>query len=168
MWLELLHSIIENNFEEKLKDAITKLGMTIGEFAEVSQIPKGTLYKIISGERKDFRISTLRQIIRTVKKMEGYEHEFIIGVVTARGALDSIGKTVKIGNKEIKIKEFPATTIEEEIIQGIRAQKEGVKGLICGPIAATTLEKVVDIPIVSLRFEEGPLANAIKRLAEKI
>ncbi|MDH5374410.1 MAG: hypothetical protein OEZ21_02695 [Candidatus Bathyarchaeota archaeon] len=64
--------------------------------------------------------------------------------------------------------EYPATTTEEEIIQGVRAEKEGVKGLICGPIAATMLEKVVDIPITALRFEEGPLINSIKRLLEKI
>jgi len=168
MWLELLQTIIEGNFGEKLKDVIAKLGISIREFAKVSQVPEGTLYKIISGERKDFRISTLKQIIHTIKKLEGYEHKFIIGIVTARGALDTIGKTLKIGDKEIRVKEFPATTIEEEIIQGIRAEREGVKGLICGPVAATTLEKVVNIPIVSLRFEEGPLINAINRLAEKI
>ena len=61
-----------------------------------------------------------------------------------------------------------ATTMDEEIIHGVRAEKEGKKGLICGPIAATTLEKVVDIPITALRFEEGPLINSIKRLTEKI
>lgn len=168
MWLELLRSSIEEDFGKKLKETIAKLGMSINDFAEASRIPKSTLYKIISGDRKDFRISTLKQIIHTLKKLEGYEHEFIIGVVTSRGALDSIGKTLHFDGKEIRVKEFPATTIEDEIIQGVRAEREGVKGLICGPIAAATLEKVVSIPIVSLRFEEGPLINAIKRLAEKI
>jgi predicted transcriptional regulator len=73
-----------------------------------------------------------------------------------------------INGNAVKVNEYPATTIEEEIIQGVRAEKEGVKGLICGPIAATTLEKVVDIPITALRFEEGPLINSIERLIEKI
>ena len=31
-----------------------------------------------------------------------------------------------------------------------------------------TLEKVVNIPLVSLRFEEGPLVNAIRKLVDKI
>jgi len=168
MWLELLQSSIEEKFGEKLKETIAKLGMSVNDFAEMSKIPKGTLYKIISGERKNFRISTLKQIIGAVKKLEGYEHEHVVGVVTSRGALDTIGKALKLGDKEIRIKEYPATTIEEEIIQGVRAEKEGVKGLICGPIAANTLEKVVSIPIVSLRFEEGPLINAIRKIAEKI
>jgi len=168
MWLELLQSVIAGNFEEMLKETIAKLGMNVKEFSEASGVPEGTLYKIISGKRTNFRISTLKQIIGTVRKLEGYTHKHVIGVVTSRGALDVIGKTFRLNDKEVRIKEYPATTIEEEIIQGIRAEREGVKGLICGPIAANTLEKVVNIPIVSLRFEEGPLTNAIKKLAKKI
>ena len=69
MWLELLQSSLEEKFGEKLKETVKKLGMSVNDFAEVSKIPKGTLYKIISGERKNFRVSTLKQIIRTVRKI---------------------------------------------------------------------------------------------------
>ena len=168
MWLELLKSSLDGNFGEKLKETTSRLGKTIKEFSEECGVPSSTLYKIVSEERKDFRVSTLRQIIETVKKLEGYGHENVIGIITTRGALDTIGGSFEIGGKEVKVNEYPATTIEEEIIQGVRAEKEGVKGLICGPIAATTLEKVVDIPITALRFEEGPLINSIRRLLEKI
>lgn len=168
MWLELLKGSLNENFGEELKETISKLGKTIIEFSEESGVPKGTLYKIISNEKKDFRRSTLRQIIETVRKLEGYESENIIGVITTRGALDTIGRSFKIGDKEIVVKEYPATTIEEEIIQGVKAEREGVKGLICGPIAATTLEKVVEVPIASIRFEGDPLMNSIKKLVQKI
>ena len=168
MWLELLKASLRENFGNKLKEYISKLGKTIKEFSVESGVPESTLYKIISNEKKDFRRSTLKQIIETVKRLEGYKNKNIIGIITSRGALDTIGKKLKIEKKEIEIKEYPATTIEEEIIQGIRAEKEGVKGLICGPVAATTLEKVVDVPIVSLRFEEGPLLNSIQKLIKKI
>lgn len=168
MWLELLKSSLDGNFGEKMKETISRLGKNIKEFSEECGVPKSTLYKIISEEGKDFRVSTLRQIIETVKRLEGYGRETVIGIITTRGALDTIGGSFEIGGKEVKVNEYPATTIEEEIIQGVRAEKEGVKGLICGPIAATTLEKVVDIPITALRFEEGPLINSIRRLVEKI
>ena len=168
MWLELLKSSFSENFGEELKGTIAKLGKNIKEFSEESGIPKSTLYKIVSNEEKDFRRSTLKQIVETVKRLEGYGQENIIGIITTRGALDMIGKSFEFGGKVVKVKEYPATTIEEEIIQGIRAEKEGVRGLICGPIAATTLEKIVDIPIVALRFEEGPLINSMKKLMEKI
>lgn len=168
MWLELLKNSLDENFGEKLKDCIGKLGKNIKEFSEESGVPKSTLYKIVSNEEKDFRRSTLRQIVETVKRLEGYDHEDVIGIITTRGALDTVGRRFEIRGKKVKVNEYPATTIEEEIIQGVRAEREGVKGLICGPIAATTLEKVVGIPIVSLRFEEGPLVNAINKIVEKI
>lgn len=168
MWLELLKSSLGENFGEELKNTIAKLGKNIKEFSEESGIPKSTLYKIASNEEKDFRRSTLKQIVETVKRLEGYGRENVIGIITTRGALDMIGRSFEFGGKVVKVNEYPATTIEEEIIQGVRAEKEGVRGLICGPIAATTLEKVVDVPIVSLRFEEGPLISSMKKLMEKI
>lgn len=168
MWLDLLKNSISDDFGEKLKKCIGRLGMNIKEFSKESRIPKSTMYKIVSNEEKDFRRSTLKQIILTVKKLEGYGGENVIGIITTRGALDTVGRNFQFNDKTIKVIEYPATTIEEEIIQGVRAEKEGVKGLICGPIAATTLEKVVDVPITALRFEEGPLMNSIKTLARKI
>lgn len=168
MWLDLLKYSLGERFGAELKDCIGRLGMNIKEFSRESRIPKSTLYKIISNEEKDFRRSTLKQIIDTVKRLEGYGQENIIGIVTTRGALDTLGRSFEINGMTVRVNEYPATTIEEEIIQGVRAEKEGVKGLICGPIAATTLEKVVNIPITALRFEEGPLINSIKNLAKKI
>jgi len=168
MWLELLKSSLNEKFGDELKNTIAKLGKNIKEFSEECAVPKSTLYKIVSNEEKDFRRSTLKQIVEAVKRLEGYDREHIIGIITTRGALDIVSRSFEFGGKVVKVNEYPATTIEEMIIQGIRAEKEGVMGLICGPIAATTLEKVVDIPIVALRFEEGPLITSMKRLMEKI
>ena len=168
MMSDLLKACVSDNFGDKLQDTLNTLGLSVKEFSELTEIPVSTLYKIISEERKDFRISTLRKIIDGVRRIEGVDQERVVGIITSRNALDSIGRTIEIGNETLHIKEYPATTIEEEIIQGVRAEKEGVKGIICGPIAATTLEKVVDIPITALRFEEGPLKTAIIKLKEKI
>ena len=165
---DLLKASVSDNFGDKLQDTLNTLGLSVKEFSELTEIPVSTLYKIISEERKDFRISTLRKIINGVKRIEGVDQERVVGIITSRNALDSIGRTIEIGNEILYIKEYPATTIEEAIIQGVRAEKDGVKGIICGPIAATTLEKVVDIPITALRFEEGPLKTAIIKLKEKI
>jgi predicted transcriptional regulator len=168
MWLELLKSCIKDNFGEQLKDALNVLGMSIKEFSEESGIPASTLYKIISEEQKDFRRSTLKQIIDCIKRLEGVDQDTVLGIITTRTALDTIGRTIKLDGDSVTIQEFPATTIEEAIIQGVRAEKVGVKGIICGPIAATTLEKVVDVPITAFRFEEGLVLDAILKLAEKL
>ena len=165
---DLLKASVSDNFGDKLQDTLNTLGLSVKEFSELTEIPVSTLYKIISEERKDFRISTLKKIINGVKRIEGVDLERVVGIITSRNALDSIGRIIEVGNETLYIKEYPATTIEEAIIQGVRAEKEGVKGIICGPIAATTLEKVVDVPITALRFEEGPLKTAIIKLNEKI
>ena len=168
MTMDLLRACITEKFGEKLLETLNTLGLNVKEFSELTEIPVSTLYKIISDERKDFRISTLRRIIDGVRRIEGTDQERIIGIITSRNALDSVGRAIKVGNETLFIKEYPATTIEEAIIQGVRAEKDGAKGIICGPIAATTLEKVVDIPITALRFEEGPLHTAIIKLNDKI
>lgn len=167
MWLELLKDSLEGEFGVRLEQAISRLGLSIKEFAKESGIPESTLYKVVSG-RKDFRVSTLKEIIKTIREREELEHDFVVAVITTREALDMIDRRLKIGETDVKIKEYPATTIEEEIIRGITAEKEGVKGIICGPIAATTLEKIVDIPVVALRFPGKQLLDAIGKLMKKV
>jgi predicted transcriptional regulator len=168
MYLELLKSAMGEDFGEKLKLAISKLGLSIRGFSEQCSVPESTVYKIVSGSNKDFRISTLKTIINQIKSLEGYTNANVIGIVTSREALETIESEIVINDTHFKIKEYPADTIEEEIIQGIKAEKENVLGLICGPIAGNTLRKVVDIPVISLRFEKAPLIAAIKRLLGKV
>lgn len=171
LYKDLLEKIMVSNeeFILELKKILIEKNMTALDFSKKTKIPESTLYKILSDPKKDFRISTLRQIVNTVKKMEERKLEgHNIGIITTRGALDYISKSIKVDKKTIKIREYPANTIEEEIIQGIQAQKEGVKGIICGPVAATTLEKVVDIPVISIRFEKKLLLKSIENIANKI
>ena len=168
MWSELLQSCISDDFGELLKETLNNLGMSIRDFSEETEIPASTLYKIISDGQKDFRRSTLRHIIQGVKRLEGGREENVLGIITTRTALDTIGRTIEIDGGAVNIQEFPATTIEEAIIQGVRAEKVGVKGIICGPIAATTLERAVDIPITAFRFDEELLLDAIAKLVEKL
>jgi predicted transcriptional regulator len=93
-----------------------------------------------------------------------------VGVITSRGALDNLQRLVSIEGRDVNlvIREYPATTIEEEIIQGIRAEREKMKGVICGPIAANTLEKVVRIPVIALQFKEDALLEALQKLSYKL
>jgi len=167
MWVDLLKAAIEEEFGEKLERAISALGLSTKEFAEESNIPESTLYKIISGKR-DLRVSTLKQIIKSIRKRENLENDFTIAIITTRAALDMINRRLDIGDRQVAIKEYPAMTIEEEVILGITAEKDGVKGIVCGPIAANTLERVVAIPVVALRFEEKLLLEAVNNLMKKI
>jgi predicted transcriptional regulator len=168
MWFDLLRSCIKDDFGEQLRDTLSAFGMSIKEFSEEANIPASTLYKIISNENKDFRRSTLKQIIESVKRLEGVDEEKVLGIITTRTALDTIGKTIQLDGDSVIIQEYPATTIEEAIIQGVRAERDGVKGIICGPIAATTLARVVNIPITAFKFDEELLMDAIVKMVEKM
>ncbi|MGC9308480.1 MAG: transcriptional regulator [Thermoplasmatota archaeon] len=170
-YYEILGAITESNeaFVHRLQEWLSTSGLTISAFCEKAQLPESTIYKILSDPDKDFRISTFRHILQAVKKIEGLSEEgTVIGIITTRGALSSLGRQMAVKGQRIAIKEYPASTIEEEIIQGVHAERAGVKGIICGPIAATTLEKVVDIPVIGFQFEERLLTKAIHNIVKKL
>ena len=171
LYNNLVEKIMISNkeFILELKKILIEKNMTALDFSKKTKIPESTLYKILSDPKKDFRVSTLRQILNTIEEMEQRKLKgYTIGIITTREALDYISKSIKVKEKTIKIREYPANTIEEEIIQGIGAQKDGVKGIICGPVAANTIEKVVDIPVISIRFDKELLMKSIKNIANKI
>lgn len=168
---ELLTSLIISN--EKFIDLFNRYlfekKMTISEFCIYSEISKSTIYKILSNSKKDCRISTIRQIINSVRKIEiGQMDETSIAIITTRESLNVISRKINIENENIFIKEYPATTIEEEIIQGVTAERNGVMGIICGPIAANTIEKIVNIPVIAIRFEISSLMDAVQNIIKKI
>lgn len=168
---KLMWSLVESNeeFIKTFKEMLFKQNLTITDFCKKTKIPESTIYKIMSNPDKDFRISTFRNIIKKVRKIEGVNpNETTIGIITTREALDSINRKIRLSQREIIVKEFPATTIEEEIIQGVQAEREGVNGLVCGPIAATTLEKVVTIPVISIQFEKKLLLQSLENILNKI
>ncbi len=156
---------------DSIKTFLAERNLSAKEFCDRSpKVPKNTLYKILSGTRKDFMLSSLRNIVSSMRSIDEMDREVAVGVITARGALDTLRRQVKLPGREepVLIREYPAMTIEEEIIQGIRAEREKMKGIICGPIAANTLEKVVRIPVIALIFEEGALLEAVEKLSNKI
>jgi len=170
--IEALLASVEST--EKLVQSVrvflAERNLSAKEFCERSGMPANTFYKILSGSRKDFMLSNLRKLIRCMAKVDESSKGTTVGVITARGALDTLRRAVHTDGREqpIFIREYPAVTIEEEIIQGIRAERENMKGIICGPIAANTLEKVVRIPVVGLQFEEEALMAAVTKLSKKL
>ena len=160
--------------DQELPGILTKvikqrLGMSIGEFSERSGIPASTLYKILSGER-DPNMRTFRRIITTIREIErgcAKEDKFI-AVIGARGVLDGIDKDEITFRKEtIDIKEYAVTTIEEAIIAAIQAERDGAAALVCAPIVSPTVEKIVTIPVATIR-PTSSVTRAIELAAKKI
>ena len=147
-----------------------RLGMSVGEFSEKSGVPASTLYKILSGER-DPNLRTLRLIVTTIRAIEadtaGKKRKFI-GIIGMRGVLDEIEQaTITVGQETMDIKEYAVTGIEEAIIRSMQAERDGASALVCAPIVSSTIEKVVTIPVATIRPKTS-ITRAIELVARKI
>ncbi|TKX82254.1 helix-turn-helix transcriptional regulator [Halorubrum sp. SD626R] len=167
MWNEVLHGVVTDEFEERLSEALQQQDLTIEEFAERHNIPVSTLYKITSGNHTNFGVETLQKIIHGLQEEEGYTQP-MIGLITTRGACDRAPSRIQVDDIEYRIKPLPSQSIEEEIIRGVRAEKDGIDGLLCGPIAATTLEQVVDVPVGGLQFDTDLIQTSIESFVRRI
>lgn len=156
----------DENLRETLKDVLSDLGLSAREFSKSSEIPQSTLYKILSGHREP-NITTLRQIVKTIKQLEGSERNFI-AVIAARPVLDKIvEKKTKIGDQMLTLREYSATTIEEAIIAAVRAERDGASALVCAPIVSPTVEKLLSIPVATI-IPGDSVIRAIEVAARKI
>ena len=158
----------DETFREVISKVIKEdLGLTAVEFAERAEIPQSTLYKIMSGKREP-NMKTLRQIVRTIKKIEGTEKGEFIAVIAARPVLDNISETKrKICGTLCTIREYSATSMEEAIIAAVRAERDGAKALVCAPIVSPTVEKILRIPVATI-MPKNSLIEAIEVVAKKI
>jgi predicted transcriptional regulator len=167
---KVIDSVFESdeNFREVLSKAIKEdLGLTAVEFADRADIPQSTLYKIMSGKREP-NMKTLRQIVRTIKMIEGSEKGDFIAVIAARPVLDSMSETKrKIGDTLYTIREYSATSMEEAIIAAIRAERDGAKALVCAPIVSPTVEKILRIPVATI-MPKNSLMEAIEIASQKL
>ncbi len=156
--------IFQKTLSKVIKD---DLGMTAAEFSKVSGISASTLYKILSGHR-DSNMKTVREIVKTIKKLEGAEHGEFIAVIAARPVLDGIiEKKMQIDSRLITIREYSATTMEEAIVAAIKAERDGATALVCAPIVSPTVEKVLTIPVATIMPRDSLMA-AIQLAAKKL
>ncbi len=173
-WEEVLNSALESDekFRETLKRVLKEFHLDMKEFSRLSGVSESSLYKIISGHRPNPRLSTLRDILRTLKNLESSkEGEPFIALIASRSSLDALTTShVTAGSLKLKIKGYGASSIEDAIVAALNAEQEGARAIVCGPVVATILQKIVRIPISScpVALCNQPLLEAAKNAAKKI
>lgn len=156
----------DEKLRETLKEALSELDVSAREFCKISGIPQSTLYKILSGHREP-NITTLRQILKTIKQIEGSDEGFI-AIIAARPVLDKIHeKKMRIGDKLLTLREYSATNMEDAIIAAVRAERDGAAALVCAPIVSPTVEKLLSIPVAAI-IPRDSITEAIEIAARKI
>ncbi|MFA4861276.1 helix-turn-helix domain-containing protein [Methanoregula sp.] len=156
--------IFEIDFTTALNEELAKKGISVRELAELTGIPVSTLYKITTGER-DPRLSTIRKIVSLLEPPRGS----FIAIIAARFLLDTMERReVEFGGRTFAIRGYSANSLEECIIAAARAEKDGAAGIICAPILASIVEKIVDIPVAMLRPDLSVIDEAISTVSRKI
>ncbi len=167
---ELIKAGLTSNeeFAKSLKAKLKQLGVTLREFSELSRVPLSTLNKIME-EKRDLRLSTFRQIIKTITRIEGRGlGEPFVAVIAARPTLDKIRtRIIQAGKVKIPIQEYSAVTIEEVLKAAVKAEREGATVIVCAPIVSELVKDFVTIPIVTMHISEEDLMEAIKTAAQK-
>jgi len=167
MWQQVLIAAGTEEFGDRLEEALAQQNLSIKEFAERHDLSESTLYKITSGERVNFGVKILRDIVDALRDEEGYNQP-TIGLITTRDACDRAPSEMNVDGTEYFIKPLPAHTIEEEIIKGVNAEKDGIEGILCGPIAASTIEQVVEVPVGGLQFDAELMTDSLENLIRRL
>ncbi len=167
----LISAAMESNekFAEMLRMVMKRKGITVRDLSAGSGIPVSTINKMLSEER-DIRLSTFREVIRYLAPQSvDLEGDIAVGLIAARPALNALSKhQYPVRGKKVIVKEYPANNLEEAIICAIRAERDGVQGLVCASIVAATVEKFVRIPIVTIKVEESNIIESLIIVVDKI
>ena len=160
----LSRKIFETDFAEALQEELARQDMSIRDLADRAGIPAATLYKLTSG-KADPRLSTVRRIVNVLEPRE----KSFIAVIAARFLLDEIdNRDLPIGEKRYHIRGYAADSLDECIIAAVRADKEGALGIICAPILAAIVEKIVDCPIAIMKPQQQTIIEAIETIAKRV
>lgn len=167
---QLIKAALTSNdeFINVLREKLKHHRVSISEFSKRSCIPLSSLNKFMK-EKRDIRLSTLRQIIQGLQLLEKPEgEEPFIAIIAARSTLDQIKtRTVEVKSTVIPIREYPVTTIEEILKSAVRAELEGALAVVCAPVVSNDIKNLISIPITAMYIDEKHILDAVKLAASK-
>lgn len=157
----------DERFRANLREMIDqRLGMSIQEFSRRASIPQSTLYKILS-EGREPSLKTLRQIINTIREIQGRKAGNFIGLIATRSVPNEIiERTMQLEDRTVNVREYPAGSVEDTIIAAIKAERDGAVAIVCPPIVTHTVEKLLNIPITPIQPRES-VTEALRLAARR-
>ena len=137
----------EGGFQKALKDILeNELNMTVNEFCRRTGVSQSTMYKILE-EKREPNLRTVRMIIKAVKSVSEPDSNDYIAVIASHIVFENLQRTIDVNGRTVLLKEYPVATVEDAIIAAVRAERDGALAIICAPIVAPTVEKIVSIPV---------------------
>lgn len=167
---ELVSGILrsEEGFAEALRKILDDdLKMSVPEFCQRTDLSQSTVYKILQDQREP-NLRTVRAVIKAVRKMDTYPGGEFIAIIAAKPVLVKMEeRLLQVGTKVVRVKEYPASTMEEAIIAAVKAERDGALAIVCAPIIAPTIEKILRIP-VQVVIPKDSVTRAIDLAAQKV
>jgi predicted transcriptional regulator len=159
---DLISSMLreEGGFQKAFRNILDEeLDMTLSEFCSISGISQSTMYKILE-EKREPNLRTVRLIIHALNMISRPDGEKFVAVIASSTFMESLPRTMDIDGKTIRIREYPITTVEDAIIAAVRAERDGALAIVCAPIIAITVKKILRIPVSPVM----PLGSVLKAL----
>ncbi len=157
----------EGGFQKALRSILDdELNMSLNEFCQVSGVSQSTMYKILEDKREP-NLRTVRQVVKSLKIIMEPEGSHFIAVIANTMVVENLPKTLDLDGLTVTIREYPVSTVEDAIIAAVRAERDGALGVVCAPIVAPTVEKILTIP-VSRVIPSNSVLKAVDRLKDLI
>jgi predicted transcriptional regulator len=135
------------SFGEALTEILEREGIKPAEFAKRAGVPYPTLYKILKGANPSYE--SLSRIFRALGKGEEF-----VALIAARYVVEEF-------EFDERVRLYPATTLEDAIVSAVRAEKDGAGVIICAPILSGLIERMVDIPVITIK-PKGSITDAVE------
>jgi predicted transcriptional regulator len=142
------------------------LKVSVAEFAQAAGIPQPTLYKILSGEHEP-NLRTVRLCVRAIIALEGTNARGFIAVVAPPATLGRVDRASLGREMGVLIKEYPAATVEDALVAGVWAEREGALSIVTGPLEGSYLRRVTTLDVLIPEPDES-LETAVRRAAATV
>ncbi|MCL2148598.1 MAG: transcriptional regulator [Methanomassiliicoccaceae archaeon] len=150
----------EGGFQRALRSMLDdELEMSLSEFCSVSGISQSTMYKILE-EKREPNLRTVREVVRALTAISRRGADRFVAVIASSTFMESLPKTMLADGGAISIREYPISTVEDAIIAAVRAERDGALAIVCAPIIALTVKRILRIPVSPVM----PLGSVLKAL----
>ena len=157
----------DGGFQKAFRNILDdELNMSLNEFCQLSGISQSTMYKILEDKREP-NLRTVRQVIKSLRVLMEPEDSHFIGVIAFTTVLENLPKSIDMDGLSVNVREYPVSTVEDAIIAAVRAERDGALAVVCAPIVAPTIEKILSIP-VSRVIPTTSVLLAIDRLKDMV
>jgi predicted transcriptional regulator len=72
-----------------------------------------------------------------------------------------------VGNRDIQLREYPVATMEDAIVSAVMAERDGALAVVCAPIIAPTIERILTIPVAPV-IPTTSIFEAIEKIRKDI